>query len=229
MKQFFALLSLVFSLSFTQAQSVDDIINLNTTAMGGKDKLASLKSVKMSGSMSARGNDIPLSISKLQMKGFRLDLEMMGTAYYQIVNNTAGWTFMPGMPEAKEMPADQLTNMSGMFDIPGGLFDYKAKGSTAELLGKEKLEAGEAYKIKLINKSGKSTVYFIDAATNRLIKVQTKISFNGQDIDAETSFGDYKQNKDGYWFPYSVTSRQGVTVFDSIDTNIPMDEKLFTN
>ena len=228
MKQLFSIITLLFSLSLS-AQTADDIVNLNIEAMGGKAKLSSLNTVKMTGSMSSRGMDIPMSISKLQMKGIRLDLELMGSSYYQVLNTTSGWMLMPGMQEPKEMPADTYNTTFNQSDIQGSLFDYKSKGNTVDYLGKEKADSGESYKLKVTYKNGKNALYFIDTKTNRLVKTSAKVSFNGQEMDAETSFGDYKQTKDGYWFPYSITNRQGVIVIDSIDANVPLDEKLFTN
>ena len=40
---------------------------------------------------------------------------------------------------------------------------------------------------------------------------------------------DYKQNADGYWFPYSVSTIQGTTIYDKISTNVTVDEGVFKN
>jgi len=51
----------------------------------------------------------------------------------------------------------------------------------------------------------------------------------GQEMDVETSFADFKQNADGYWFPYTINTMQGAITFEKIETNVPVDEKLFKN
>ena len=54
-----------------------------------------------------------------------------------------------------------------------------------------------------------------------------KQSGNGKEMEIETSYGDYKQNADGYWFPYTVTTPQGSIYYDKITTNLAVDVSLF--
>jgi len=108
------------------------------------------------------------------------------------------------------------------------LFNYKEKGFTIESLGTEKVDGKDAYKLKVV-KNGKDVFYFIDAASNFIIKTTSKISAQGQEMDVETTFADYKQNADGYWFSYTNTTTQGTITFDKISSNLPVDDKLFTN
>lgn len=91
------------------------------------------------------------------------------------------------------------------------------------------VEGSEAYKIKATFKNGQSTNYFIDTKTNRIVKTTAKRMVNGKEMDIETTFSNYKQNADGYWFSYSSTNSQGTIVMDKIETNIPVDENIFKN
>lgn len=215
----------------TQAQTVDEVINSHITAMGGKEKLESLKSVRMTGSMSTQGIDISMTMTRSHMAGFRLDMDIMGSSNYQMMNATEGWVFMPvmGMTEPKKMEDDQYKSASSQLDIQGALLNYKDKGTTVELVGKEKVENAEAYKLKLTMKSGKVVTYFLDAKTYFLIKTSSKQNVQGEEMDMETTFADFKQNADGYWFPYSTTSMQGTITFDKIETNIKVEDTLFKN
>jgi hypothetical protein len=62
-----------------------------------------------------------------------------------------------------------------------------------------------------------------------LVKATGKLTLGGQEIDAATTFADYKQNADGYWFAYSVTTMQGTITYDKISTNVPVDESIYKN
>ncbi|HMJ47905.1 MAG TPA: hypothetical protein VK498_11290, partial [Ferruginibacter sp.] len=152
------------------AQTADEVINKNIDAMGGKEKLATLKSVKMSGTMSVQGTDISLTLTKVHLTGMRMDIEAMGTSNYQLANNAKGWIFMPvmGMDSPKEMDADQYKTSINQMDVQGNLFNYKEKGTTVELVGKEMVDGSEANKIKTTFKNGESATYFIDTKTNRI-------------------------------------------------------------
>lgn len=234
MKIFKQLFFSVFTLAALQvnAQSVDEIIAKNTEAMGGASKLSSLKTVKMSGSLSAQGMEIPLTITKSHMKGMRLDVEVMGTSNYQIITTEKAFTFFPiqQMTEPKELDAETVKTMQAQLDIQGALFGYKEKGETIELAGNEKVDGADAYKLKVAFKSGKTSTLFIDVKTNRIVKTISKIKTpDGAETDIETTFSDYKQNQDGYWFAYSTSTPQGPIVFDKIEANIKVDDNIFKN
>jgi len=212
------------------AQTADEIVAKNIAAMGGAEKLASLKSVKMEGSLSTQGIDIPVTMTKVHNKGLRMDLEIMGTANYQLANETKGWVFMPiqQMDAPQEMTADQLKSTKAQMDIQGSLFNYKEKGYTVEYVSTEKLSGGDAYKLKVV-KNGETSFYFIDTKTNLLVKTTATREVNGQSMDLETVYSDYKKNADGFLFAYTNNTTQGNIVFDKISTNIAVDEKIFTN
>ena len=132
------------------AQTADEVVDKYVTAMGGKEKLASLNSVKMSGSMNVQGTDIALTITKTHMAGMRLDIDIMGTSNYQLGNTKEGWVFMPiqGMSAPVQMEEEQFKSFSTQLDVQGALFNFKEKGSTVELAGKETIDGSEAYKPK---------------------------------------------------------------------------------
>jgi hypothetical protein len=50
---------------------------------------------------------------------------------------------------------------------------------------------------------------------------------NGEEMDVATTYSNYKQNADGYWFAYTTSSIRGETNFDKVDTNIKVDESIF--
>ncbi len=229
--KFLAMAFVALLFTNTQAQTVDDVVNSHITAMGGKEKLESLKSVRMTGSMSTQGVDISMTMTRSHLIGFRLDMDIMGSSNYQMLNATEGWVFMPvmGMTEPKKMEDDQYKSASSQLDIQGALLNYKDKGTTIELLGKDKVDNAEAYKLKLTLKSGKVVTYFLDAKTYFLIKTASKQNVQGEEMDMETTFADFKQNADGFWFPYSTTSMQGTITFDKIETNVKVEDSLFKN
>jgi len=216
---------------FAQAQTVDEVVDKYIAAMGGKEKLVSLKTVKMEGTMSIQGTDLTITNTRSHGIGIRLDIEVMGTSNYQVANTTKGSAFWParGMSDPEDMPADQLKSAQNQMDLQGALCNYKEKGTTVELLGKETVDGVEAYKLKVLYKNGVESTYFIDVKNSRLVKTSGKMSMNGQEMDVVTTYSDYKQNADGYWFAYAVTTAQGTITYDKISTNIPVDESLFKN
>lgn len=220
-----------FTIQSVTAQTADEVVNNYVNAMGGKEKLASLNSVKMTGSINAQGMDIPITMTRVQQKGMRLDMEIMGSANYQMMNETEGWVFMPvmGMTEPKKMEDEQFKSGVSQMDIQGSLFNYKDKGNTVELAGADKVDGKDAIKLTVTSKAGKVTTYWLDAKTYFLIKTSSKAEMQGQEMDMETTFADYKQNADGFWFPYSMTTMNGTITYEKIETNVKVDESIFKN
>jgi hypothetical protein len=214
---------------FAQAQTVDEVIAKHITALGGKEKLASLKTVKMEGSLSVQGADVAMVITKKHLVGTRADISVMGTENYQIITPASGTVFMPiqGMSEPTAMPEDQLKAAQGQLDVQSPLLDYKEKGTTVELVGNEKVDGEDCYKLKLTYKSGVVSFYFISVKTSFIVQTSGKRNINGQEMDIVTSYSNYKQNADGYWFSYTSTGMQGTTDFSKIDTNVTVDDSIF--
>lgn len=221
----------MMSIQSVKAQTADEVIDKYVTALGGKEKILSLKSVKKVGSLNVQGMDVGLTVTRVQGVGSRNDISVPGMGEgFQVVNPIKGWDFMPFMGQAspEEVSVDKLKSSFSLLDIQGSLVNYKEKGSQVEMSGKEKVENAECYKLKLTDKQGVISTLFIDSKSNYLIKsIITAKSSNG-DINTELSFGDFKKTDEGYIFPFSEVMDRGTIIFTSIETNKPVDEKIFT-
>lgn len=221
----------MMSIQSVKAQTADEVIDKYVTALGGKEKILSLKSVKKVGSLNVQGMDVGLTITRVQGVGSRNDISVPGMGEgFQVVNPIKGWDFMPFMGQAspEEVSVDKLKSSLSLLDIQGSLVNYKEKGSQVEMSGKEKVENAECYKLKLTDKQGVISTLFIDSKSNYLVKsIITAKSSNG-DINTELSFGDFKKTDEGYIFPFSEVMDRGTIIFTSIETNKPVDEKIFT-
>jgi len=224
-------LAALINVQSTKAQTADEIIGKYETALGGKEKLLAIKSVKMVGNLNVQGMDVGVTTTALNGVGSRNDISVPGMGEgFQVVNATKGWDFMPFMGQAnpEEISADQAKAAQGLLDLQGVLVNYKEKGSQVELLGKEKVDTAECYKLKVTNKQGVVSTLYIDATTYYRVKNITKMKTANGDADVETGYGDFKKTADGYVFPFSQTMERGTIVFSSIDVNKPVDEKIFT-
>lgn len=224
----FFIMALVFA-QFTQAQTVDDVVEKYISALGGKEKLLALNSVKMDGNVNVQGYDVNIITTKLHMKGVRNDIVVAGVENYQIITPEKGIMFMPvqGMSSPTDMPEDQLKASQLQLDVQSSLLNYKEKGTTVELLGSEMLSGVDNYKLKLTFKNGIVSTYFIGKNDYRLNKTASIRNINGTETDLETTYTNYKQNAGGYWFAYNSTNVQGEMVYDKIETNVPVDDNIF--
>ena len=227
-----ALFTLTSFIAFNaSAQTVDEVIDKHIEAMGGKEKLASLKSLRMETNLSVQGMDIPVIQTRVHNVGQRVDISAMGMEGFVITTPTAGWTFMPfmGQTAAEAMPEDQVKESVDELDLQGSLLNYKEKGHTVELVGKEAVDGTEAYKVKLTTKGGKVRTFFIDPKNYYIIRTVAKATVNGQEQEVTINFADFKKTEEGYVFPHSIGGAfgQGDMTVTKIEVNKPVDEKIF--
>ncbi len=227
-----ALFTLVSFIAFNAgAQTVDEIIDKHIEALGGKDKLTALKSLRMETNLSVQGMDIPVITTRVHNVGQRVDISAMGMEGYVITTPTTGWTFMPfmGQTAAEAMPEEQVKESIDELDLQGSLLNYKEKGHTVELVGKEAVDGTECYKIKLTTKGGKVRTFFIDPKNYYIIRTVAKATVNGQEQEVTINFSDFKKTEEGYVFPHSIGGAfgQGDMTVTKIEVNKPVDEKIF--
>ena len=217
-----------------RAQTVDDIIQKYANAMGGLDNFNTIKTAKLTGTVSAQGNDFPMTVQIINGKAMRADVDVMGQAVVNSYKDGAGWKINPfaGAPTATDATADELTEFKNQSFLATQLMDYKARGYKAELAGTEDVDGKKAYKVKLTTEGGKTDTYYVDSATSMLTRFVGTRNMMGQDMELESSFGDVKE-VNGLKFNSSRTIKyQGQTMqevhFDKIELDVPIDEKIFS-
>ena len=228
----FCIISLL-SVINTKAQTADDIIKKWTNAMGGPEKLASIKSVYTENEINVMNNPASGKTYILNGKGFKSEIDLSGQLIIDCYTVNGGWSINPlaGQPTAVSMPAGQIKMGQLSFDASGPLYNYGAKGSQVELLGKEDLKGSSAYKIKLTTAAGTEVVYYISDSSYYIIQTVGKMNANGQDIEITTALSDYRKTADGYIMPYaSELDFPGLTIGftnKKIEVNKEIDPAIF--
>jgi hypothetical protein len=212
-----------------QAQTADEIVAKHITAIGGADSWKKINSMYQEGSMTVQGTDVAIAMTVLHKKGMRQNISLMGMTGYQIMTPTAGWNFMPfqGQQKPEAITADELKENVDELDTQGELIDYKTKGHTVEYLGKDDVEGTEAYKLRITQKSGKVKTFYIDPASNYIIRTVSKQKANGQEVEVTTDLSDYKKLPEGIVVPMSVKLPFGQMKVTKVEVNKPVDENLF--
>ena len=203
-----AVVALAVLVPALSAQTVDEVIAKNIQARGGMDKLKSIKSIKTTATMTmGPGMEAPGVMVQKRPEMARLEFTIQGLTAVQAYDGSKAWQIMPfmGKKDAELMSSDETKEMEETADLDGPLVDYKAKGNTVELIGKEKIEGTDAYKIKVTLKNGDVQTEYIDADSFLEIKEETKRMVRGSEKEFESSIGDYK-DVNGIIFPFAVES-----------------------
>lgn len=190
------------------AQTADELIDKNIKARGGLDKLKAVQSMKFTGKMKMGPMEAPFMVSKKRPENFRLEFTIQGMTGIQAYDGSTGWMVMPfmGKKEPEQMSADMLKEFKDEADFDGPMIDYKNKGNKVELLGKEDVQGTPAYKLHVTTKEGVESNVYLDADSYLEIRSESKRKVQGQEIEAETTIGDYKE-VGGLMFPMSIESK----------------------
>ena len=212
----------------TFAQTADDIINKHVNAIGGADNWRKINTIKMKASSDAGGFKIPITVTSVQNKAMRVEFEVQGMTGIQVVTDKDGWSLMPfmGQTKAEPTPEEQLKGSRSELDIQGDLIDYAKKGSEVEALGEEEIEGVEAYKVRVIDATKTETTYFFDKESYMILKSSTKATIQGQEVEQETVYGNYKKVGD-ITMPYTMTGPMGVMEVTEILINPVIDATIF--
>jgi outer membrane lipoprotein-sorting protein len=231
----FGIVAVAVLASAAWAETADEIIAKNIQARGGADKMSRVQTLKATATM-AMGPGMEAPVVLIQKKGnlARLEFTIQGLTGVQAYDGKTAWQVLPfiGKKDAEVMAADEAKDIQEMAEIGGPLFEYKNKGHQVELLGKDKVEGADAYKLKLTLKNGDVETVYIDADSFLEIKKETKRTIRGTEQDIEESVGNYKE-VDGIFFPFVMESgvkgsqqKEKLTI-TRIELNIPADDSIF--
>ena len=235
MKFLLAASTLVFA-SLAPAQTVEEVLAKNFEAKGGLGKIRAVQSMRITAKMTiGPGMEAPAMIEQKRGDKVRLDITFQGmTLTPMVLNGSTGWKLMPiqGNPNPESLSPEEMKDAVEQADMDGFLVDYKTKGHTVESLGKEKMEGTDAYKLKVTLKSGDVRTVYIDTDSNLEIKIESKNTRRGAEVEGDTILGDYKE-VDGLVIPHSIDSgqkgapgRQVITI-TKVEINPKLDDARF--
>ena len=214
----------------TNAQTVDEIMSKHEKAIGGVDNWNKIKTIKEVGSLTQQGMEINMTQTIAFDKAMRMDISVMGQNGWSIVTKKEGWSYMPFMGGQKidTMKPEAVAAQQKQMDIKGRqMLDYKANGMKAEYVGRDTINSAPCYKVKFTDKDGGESTSFFDCATYYILRTESKIKQNDEEMEVAIAFNNYKPLDGGIVMPMSITA-QGVEItFKSIEVNKPVDESLF--
>jgi hypothetical protein len=221
----------VLSSIAVKAQTANEIVDKYVAALGGKEKVAAIKSLYTESTMQMMGQEIPSTTYILNGKGFKNEMDFNGTKMIQCVNKDGGWMVNPGQ-DPQPLPAEMTKSRRIQLDIGGPLFNYAAKGNKVELIGKEDVDKiKNAYKLKVTTPDSMTMTLFIDPSTYYLIKSISNVNAMGQDFEISSTYSDYRKTDYGYPIPYTteLTIPQGNLVLTTkkVEVNKDIDPKIF--
>lgn len=227
---------LFFTALISRAQTADEIIEKHLVALGGKEKLKNIASVRMSIKGQGMGMEFPVEMLTKKDGSMKTTTTIQKMKMVQAYdgNSKSGWSINPMMGDKKpqKMNEEQVKDMQEQGGrMVSEFLDYKESGAVAEYLGKDDMDGEEVHLIRLTKKNGNITYYYIDVLSNLILKEKTKTKMKDKEAESETYFGNY-QTFDGITSAGTIENMfNGVTGFvinvEKVEYNIPVDEKEF--
>ena len=195
---------------------VNDVINKYLEAIGGKEKLKSVKSVRMIAEAEMQGMTLNLDMKKTADGKFAQDVKVGGNSMSkQVFDGKKGYIVMQG--QRKDMGEEEIVKIKDEA-LPFPEMNY-LNSTTITLEGIEAVEGEEAYKLKISEE--KSAFYAIESG----LKLQevTTAEMNGQQMTSSIMYKDY-QEVSGIQFPFMLSQSVGPQSFDFKVSEVKIDE-----
>jgi outer membrane lipoprotein-sorting protein len=217
------------------AQTTSQILSKVYIARGGLARIRALRSERITGTISF-GSEAsgPFTVELKRPMKMRMTLAVQNQNMIRVYDGTQGWANNPfaGKQNPDVMPEEDLRNISEEADFDGPLVDYTKKSNKVELVGKDKVEDKDAWRLRLTTKNGDVRYYLFDAKTFQLLKWEGKRRAEGKEYPIESYFHDYR-DVDGLKFAFEIDSGSSATdltqklVIDKIELNMNFPDSDF--
>ena len=221
--------------AWARASALDDLIARHIEARGGLARIKALQSVRMTGTASAGPGRVAVVTREVKRPGrLRMEFAFQGVTAVFAWDGRRGFQVSPldGSLEPRPLSPENTELALEQADIEGPLVDWRAKGHRLELLGREKLEGSEAFKLKLTLASGPVRYLYLDGKSCLLVRSETARTLRGRELQLETTLADYKP-EGGLMFPHVIESGASgrparlKVVVDKVELNPPLDDSRF--
>ena len=231
MKKSFFLLAGLILVAVVNAQSLNEIVKNYSTAIKS-DQLANVKTIKITGKMSAMGMEMPMEMYMKNPNKIKVVYTFNGQQMVSVFDGEKGYMMNPMMGSSNpvELTGDQLKQVQNNNVFRNEVMNYFNKKQLT-LEGEESVNGKGAYKLK-VNVEGGSPIYmFIDKSSSLLVKTSTTVDQMGTSMNVDSYMTDYSDTN-GVIMPKKTTAmangmEAAVITFDKVEVNIPMEDSLF--
>lgn len=233
-KVLLGIFAFVLSLASAQAQTADEIIAKYVQKIGGMEKLQAIKTMRATGKLNGGGGFEAVVVDESKRPNLaRNEFRIQGMTAVSAFDGKTGWKIEPfqGKKDPEALSEDELKGyLDGDFDE--SLVNYKQKNIKVEYLGKDEVEGSEVYKLKATLPSGTVKHYYLDTDYYVPIKIETRRTIRGAEVESEAILGDYKE-VNGVYFPHSYevgpkgSQNKAKITYEKIEANVAFDDKEF--
>ena len=205
--------------------SAQQVVDNYIKAIGGKDAVAKVKTLKTIAEGSIQGQPMKMTFLSTVNDQAKMKVEAGGMVMQKIIYSK-GAGIQEAMGQKQPLGEAEIENMKES-GVPVKEAQFAKMGVKLALKSIEVLDGKEAYKVLVTSPSGRETTYYFDADTG--LKLQEMTSQGG--LTVTSKFDDYKE-VDGVKFSQKLT-QLGVAPFPlefkvtEMKVNVPLAEDEF--
>ena len=208
--------------------SARKVVENYLAAIGGRQKLESLKDLTMKMTMEMQGMSLESETFRKAPDKFLMNMSMGGNVISRTsFDGTNGKS--SGFQGEKVLEGDDLEKLR-IQSIFMPELDYPAAGFTLKLLSMEKVDGKDAYKLEVTDPSGSSSLEYYDAGTGYKVMEESTQESPGGPVVQSSKYEDYRE-VDGIMFPHRIVIHVGPQTItarvDSIALNSGLADSLF--
>ncbi len=201
--------------------SAPSIILKYIAAVGGKEEIKKLNSLKVNFTMELMGRNIDgIDIKKAPNKHYTLlkmgEMKLMESVF----DGTSGYRSQMG--SKNELTEEEIKEASDDRGIIPQLF-YMTSDYKIEYLGTERLDEDFVNKIKVIRPSGKISTEFYSVKSGFLVREETTTTEGDMDVTVSLDYSNFKK-VNNLVFPHTIVQTAGEQEFTMNLTEIKMNE-----
>nr|WP_298331762.1 pitrilysin family protein [uncultured Christiangramia sp.] len=193
--------------------SVDKVYNKYIEAIGGREAVEGIETVKMIASANVQGRELGLDMTRTAAGKLRQEVTMGGQVVSkQVFNGETGFVMQMGqkMPYNEDQIKAAKTDANAFPELTVG---------DAKIEGIEQVDGKDAYVVSADETT--KNYYAVDSG----LKVQSvkTVSQGGQTMSIPTGYGDYQEVK-GVKFPFTISQSMGPQSFEFKVSEIMVNE-----
>jgi hypothetical protein len=150
--------------SCNRALTLDEVIERNTAAMGGRAPIEAVHSIEVSLHITDPGFEADGVYYAARPGKMRIDVSVAGKhVFTEAFDGEHGWEW--NQTESKPASSKATAALQHGVELPGklfGLHELKQRGHQVELIGREKIEGINYYALALTLKDGYRTTLYLD-------------------------------------------------------------------
>lgn len=213
-------------------ESLEQVLAKYYQGAGGRDKLKTIHTIIYEGIADVRGLKLPYR-SVFKNGKSRIDFQFPDQKFISAFDGEKAWILFPraGFIEPTEKSKKETEEAKDDNDSLFPLVVYKEEGYNLELVGREKPESIEVYKVKMTKKNGAKRFYYLECKTGFLVKTSFYRQVKDDEVLAEILLSDFK-NVDGVMMPFRLQAKNngkliGECVVSTIKFNEKVDDSFF--